>query len=193
MLEKAGILVVTDNIIQRKGSGGGYGPARMQLRELTKKHFPRAHWMVYFDADERIDPADYHFFRWLKDYLNEDSFDVLAFPRIDWLDKEKTESANDIRVKPDFQSRMSRLDSPIRYIRPLHERCIPAKNIYANIDTCPPIHHFHRSASQEKRDQVGMVCSMLHDGDTEFGHTYPKHHKEEYYQKMLKERGGVIE
>jgi len=184
VLEINDIIVVTDNIIQREG----YGPARNQLRELAKQYFPDAHWECHFDCDERIDPSDFHKFRWLKDYLNECYYDVIGFPRIDWYDRDKIKSANNIRINPDFQARMSRLSCSVRYEKACHEQVVPTKGIYLNVDTCPVIQHFHRSAPKEKRDQVGRLCSFLHRKDDEAGIKYPKHHKEDmYYQKYLEE------
>jgi len=184
ILEAAGVIVITDNIIQREG----YGPARNQLRKLCKENFPEAHWMAYFDADERINEKDIHFLKWVQNYLNESVSDVVAFPRIDWFDKEKTKSNNDIRIVPDFQARMTRLNAPLEYIRICHEQIVTTKGIFCNIDVCPPIHHFHRSASKDKRDYIGKVCAMLHSKDP-YGHTYPKHHKEDYYFDLYQKEG----
>lgn len=184
-LEENHILVITDNIIQREG----YGPARNHLREMARLHFPEADWLFYIDADERIDSEDHHQLRYMKDYLI-DKYDVIAFPRIDWMDLERTTAAKDWRANPDFQGRMSRLDSPLQYVRILHEQIMDSSGVYANLNN-PKINHFHRSAGKEKRDYIGMVCAMLHKKDTEYGHTYPEHHKEAYYRKMLEERGGL--
>lgn len=182
-LEENGVLVITDNIIQREG----YGPARDHLREMAKKHFPEAHWLMFLDADERIDPEDHHRLRHLKDYLI-DPYDVIAFPRIDWMDDERTAAAKDWRVFPDWQGRMTRLDSPLIYARILHEQIQGCRQIYTDLSN-PKIHHFHRTAGQEKRDMVGRLCAMLHEKDKEFGHTYKKHPKEDFYYQQYKERG----
>lgn len=176
------IAVIVDNIIQREG----YGPSRNHLREASKRHFPDAHWLAYFDADERILPEDFFELRFLKDNLI-DQFDVVAFPRIDWLDKEMSKAAKDWKVYPDFQARMTRLDSPCKYVRRLHEQITNHKNIFATINN-PKIHHFHRSAGQDKRDYIGKVCAFLHQKD-EYGHTYPEHHKEAHYRELLEKEG----
>jgi glycosyltransferase involved in cell wall biosynthesis len=184
ILEENGVIVVVDNIIQREG----YGPARNHLRQLAKEHFPDAHWNIFFDCDERIDESDIHKIRWIADYLGEDSYDVVAFPRIDWYDYERTRSKNDIRVTPDFQARMTRLGCPVEYLRILHEQVQPTKGFYANVDTRPPIQHFNRCAGKERRHRVGKLCAYLHSIDKEHGNTYPKHHKEDwFYQKYLEE------
>jgi glycosyltransferase involved in cell wall biosynthesis len=177
-----GAIVILDDIIRREG----YGPARNHLRTESKKYFPDAHWMIYLDADERLDLEDFHQLRFIKEYLIDD-YDVVAFPRIDWVDKERTGMAKDYHINPDWQARMTRLDSPLQYVRILHEQIMGHKQIYCNLTT-PKINHFHRSTSQEKRDEIGKLCSKLHAEDHEFGTTYPQHHKEVmYYERYLKE------
>lgn len=177
------IIVVEDNIIQREG----YGPARNHLRDMARKHFPKAHWMVYLDADERIMPDDFHQLRWIKDYLSED-FDVIGLPRIDWLDDTMTKMAKDWRVHPDWQARMTRLNSNCRYVRRLHEQISDFRAVFTRLNN-PKINHFHRTAGQEKRDFVGKLCAKLHSEDTTWGNTYPKHHKEDYYYDLYKKEG----
>ncbi len=179
--QQQGAIVVTDDIIRREG----YGPARTQLRDLSRKYFPDAHWMSYFDLDESILPEEFHILRWIKDYLIPD-FDVIAFPRIDWHDRERTKAENDYRFAPDWQARMTRLNSPIKYIRRLHEQIQGHKTIYCNYIT-PKINHYHR-AIPDKRDVIGKLCAYLHSKD-EYGHTYPKHHKEDYYMELYKKEG----
>ena len=181
-LEENGVLVIVDDIIQTQG----YGPARNQLRELSKLHFPGSHWMAYLDADERIDEEEFHSLRHLKDYLIDD-YDVIALPRIDWYDKERTRAAKDWKVNPDWQARMTRLASPIRYVRRLHEQITGHKQVFSNL-TNPKINHFHRDTPQEKRDFVGKLCAKLHMEDEEYGGTYPEHHREAgYRERYLKE------
>lgn len=166
----------------------GYGPARTELRELTKKHFPDSSYCAYFDADENLDESEFHIFRWIKDYLEFD-YDVIAFPRIDWYDREKSKAANDYRYAPDWQARMTRLDSPIEYVRKLHEQVTGHKAIYCNLTT-PKINHFHRDASvKEKREVVGLLCAKLHMEDNEFGATYPVHPSEQKYREQYLKEG----
>jgi hypothetical protein len=143
--------------------------------------------MLYLDADERIMEQDFHTLRFLKDNLQE-SFDVIALPRIDWKDKEMKVAAKDVNVNPDWQARMSRLDSPLVYVRRLHEQMQNFRGIYADMSS-PKIHHFHRTAGQEKRDFVGKLCAKLHMEDEEFGHTYPEHHKEAMYREQYLKEG----
>lgn len=178
-----GAVVIEDDIIRREG----YGPARNHLRAMSRKHFPDAEWMAYFDADERIDEEEFHQFHYLKDYL-QDFCDVIALPRIDWMDLERTRFAKDWRVYPDYQARMSRLNCPIKYIRRLHEQITNHKQVYARL-TNPKINHFHRSAGQEKRDEIGKLCAKLHMEDTEHGHTVPEHHKEAMYRELYLKEG----
>lgn len=177
-----GAIVIEDDIIRREG----YGPARNHLRQLSRKFFKEAKWMVYFDADERMDEEEFHQFRFIKDNLSE-QFDVVAFPRIDWKNTERTEWAKDYRVNPDYQARMTRLDCPIKYIRKLHEQVTQYKQVYARL-TNPKINHLHRSAGQEKRDEIGKLCAKLHMEDEEHGKSVPMHHKEAMYrERYLKE------
>jgi len=178
-----GAIVVVDDIIVREG----YGPARNHLREMAKLHFPNGGWTLCLDADERIVEKDFHRLRHIKDSLI-DSFDVIALPRIDWIDKEMTKAAKDVNVNPDYQARMVRYDSNMRYIRRLHEQVSDCKAIYAQ-PTNPVINHLHRSAGQEKRDYIGKVCAHLHMNDKEWGHTYPLHHKEQFYRDLLEKEG----
>jgi glycosyltransferase involved in cell wall biosynthesis len=178
-----GPVLIVDRIIQTEG----YGPARNHLRLMTRRRFPKAHWMVYFDADERIDPADFFAFRAIKENLVSD-FDVVALPRIDWLDKERTAAARDWRVYPDYQARMTRLGSTLSYVRRLHEQVVDFRGMYAEL-TNPKVNHYHRSTSQEKRDFVGKLCSKLHMEDREWGASYPTHPKEEYYRELLEKEG----
>lgn len=179
--QQQGAIVVSDDIIIREG----YGPARNQLRELAKKYFSDAEWLAYFDGDETISEKEFHILRWIKDYLIDD-FDVVAFPRIDWHNIEMTKSENDFRFAPDWQARMTRLNSPVQYFRRLHEQVTGFKRIYCNLTT-PKINHFHR-AIQDKRDAIGKICAYLHAKD-EYGHTYPKHPKEDYYAELFQKEG----
>jgi glycosyltransferase involved in cell wall biosynthesis len=178
-----GVVLIVDNIIQTEG----YGPARNHLRRMSRKFFPQAHWVVYFDADERIDPADFFTFRAIKENLV-DNCDVVALPRIDWLDKERTAASRDWRAYPDYQARMSRLGSSLSYVRRLHEQVVDYRGMYAEF-TNPKVNHFHRTAPKEKRDQVGKLCAKLHAEDLEWGDSYPAHPKEEAYFKKYQEEG----
>lgn len=176
-------VVVVDDIIQREG----YGASRNHLREMSRKYFPDAHWMAFFDADERIHPKDYHRLRFVRDYLRLE-FDVVAFPRIDWMDEGMTTMAKDWHVYPDYQARMTRLGAPIEYYRKIHEQVRGFTRIFASPQN-PKIHHFHRSAGQQKRDYVGKVCAKLHAEDAEYGQQVPDHHKEAYYREMFAKEG----
>ncbi len=180
--ESRGAVVVVDDIIQKEG----YGPARNHLRTMSRKHFPDAHWMMYLDADERILPEEFHRLRFIKDYLIP-NYDVVALPRIDWFDKEMTAAAKDWKIYPDWQARMTRLDSSVRYIRRLHEQVDSFKGIYNDLQS-PKIHHFHRSAGKEKRDVIGKLCAKLHRED-EYGSTYPEHPKESFYRELYDKEG----
>ncbi len=178
-----GAIVVVDDIIKREG----YGPARNHLRQMVREHFPTAVWSCYLDGDERIDESDFHILRTTKDTLS-DEYDVIAFPRIDWIDIERTEAKKDVYTFPDWQGRMTRVDSPLQYGRMLHEQIMNCRGIYTNVDFTK-INHFHRSVPQQKRDAIGKLCADLHERDTEFGHTYPVHHKEMMYREMLEKEG----
>jgi len=176
------VSIIIDNIIQREG----YGPARNHLRQMASERFPEAHWLLYLDADERIDFEDFHLLRHIKDSLIED-YDVVGLPRLDWLNKEKSELAKDWKIYPDWQARMTRLSSPMKYIRRLHEQVTNISGIYTSL-TNPKINHFHRGVDQKKRDFVGKLCAMLHEKD-KYKDTYPKHHKEDYYYEQYKKEG----
>jgi len=76
---KDNVVFITDDIILREG----YGPARNHLREMSKKHFPESHWMIYLDADERLLEEDFHTLRFLKEYLEEE-YDVIALIKTPW-------------------------------------------------------------------------------------------------------------
>jgi len=180
---KEKVVFVTDDIILREG----YGPARNHLRLLSRQFFPDAHWCLYLDADERISYKDFHKLRFLKDYLVPE-FDVIALPRLNRLSKDTQETKNDFRVAPDYQARMTRLDSPLRYIRKLHEQIVGFNAMFAEISN-PKIHHHHRSTSKEKRDYIGKVCAKLHMEDDEHGDSYPEHHKEAHYRDLLEKEG----
>lgn len=181
--DKQDVVIIQSSIIVDEG----YGPARNHLRDESRKHFPESHWMMYLDADERLLPEDFHKLRWIKDNLIDD-YDVVGLPRIDWLDKEMTKAAKDWRVQPDWQARMSRLNSGVRYVRRLHEQVADYKQIYTKLNS-PKIHHFHRSAGAEKRDFVGRLCSKLHAEDSVWGGTYPQHPKEAMYYEEYKKYG----
>jgi len=176
------VVTIIDNIIQTEG----YGQARNHLRACSRQAFPDAEWMIFLDSDERIHPDDYHRLRWIKDYLTDD-YDMVALPRIDWLDIEMKEMAKDWRENPDWQARMSRLSSPVRYFRRLHEQTEGFKQMHT-VMSSPKINHFHRSAGQEKRDFIGKICSLLHSQD-EYGDTYPEHPKEAHYRELLEKEG----
>ena len=180
---KENVVFITDDIILREG----YGPARNQLRDLSIEHFPSAHWMIYLDGDERIMEEDFHKLRFLKSYLS-DAWDIIALPRLNRLNKDTLDTKVDFHIHPDYQARMSRLLSELQYVRKLHEQVVGSKGIYAEMGN-PKIHHFHRSTDQKKRDYIGRMCAKLHAEDEDFGHTYPVHHKEEYYYKQLQEIG----
>lgn len=180
---KDNVVYIVDDIILREG----YGPARNHLRQMTKEHFPKAHWMIYLDADERIMEEDFHSLRFLKDYLVS-KFDVIALPRLNRLSKTDDRTKVDFHIQPDFQARMSRLYTNVHYIRKLHEQVTNFGGIYGEL-TNPKIHHFHRTTSKEKRDYIGKVCAKLHMEDKAHGHTYPEHHKEAYYRDLLEKEG----
>ena len=180
---KDNVVFITDDIILREG----YGPARNHLREMSLKHFPECHWVLYLDADERIMEEDFHTLRFLKEYLNEE-FDVIALPRLNRLNKDTLDTKVDFHVHPDYQARMTRIASELRYIRKLHEQIVGHNKIYAELAN-PKIHHFHRSTDQKKRDYIGKVCAKLHAEDADYGGTYPEHHKEAYYRELLEKEG----
>lgn len=182
ILKDKGVIVVNSNIITEEG----YGSARNHLRKMATKFFPHATWNAYFDADERILGKDIHRLRHIGEDLSDD-YDVVAFPRIDWSDREMTKAQKDWHVYPDFQARMTRLDRPIRYIRRLHEQLTGHKAIYCEL-TNPRINHFHQNRSQEKTDSIGKMCAYLHSID-EMGNSYPKHHKEDMYYALYKKEG----
>ena len=141
---------------------------------------------MFMDADERLNESEHHKLHFLADALDP-VHNAIAFPRIDWHDLSKTKAEKDYLGIPDYQARMSRLHSQVTYVRKLHEQ-IQNANMYVNINN-PVLDHFHRCAGQEKRDQVGKVCAKLHHEDTEFGHTYPKHHKADEYLKRAETEG----
>ena len=180
--KEKGVIVVQSNIIRDEG----YGVARNNLRDLARRYFPSSHWAAFFDADEDIDEKEFHTLRWIKDYLIPE-YDVVAFPRIDWFDYEKTKANNDYRIAPDWQARMTRLDSPLKYIRKLHEQVTQYRAIYTNLVT-PKLNHYHR-AVEEKRDDIGKLCSKLHMEDTEYGSTYPENPKEKHYRELYLKEG----
>jgi len=160
---------------------------RNHLREMSRKHFPESHWMIYLDADERIMPEDFHTLRFLKEYL-EDEYDVIALPRLNRLNKDTLDTKVDIHIQADYQARMTRLSSELQYVRKLHEQIVGQNKIFADLEN-PKIHHFHRSTDQGKRDYIGKVCAKLHSEDAEWGETYGKHHKEDFYYKQYLEVG----
>ena len=187
ILRDLGCVVVEDPIIQTEG----YGPARNQLRELSRKHFPNANWIGHFDADERISPEDFHTMMYLMHYLREDLIDVIALPRNDWHDYEMKKLHVSLHIRPDYQARITRANSGVKYVRKCHEQIIGWKGVYQKL-TNPKIQHFHRCAGQDKRDFVGKVCADLHMRDDEYGHTYPQHKKEQFYRdKLAKEGLGI--
>jgi len=184
ILERNDVIVVTDNIIHREG----YGPARNHLRALAREHYPDADWMCFFDADERVVDEDVFTFWSLAEYLREDLIDVIAFPRIDWIDFEMTKSQNNIYITPDPQGRMTRLDSDLIYYRKIHEQIDRFRGIYFKLSN-PKINHFHQPTTQNKRDRIGKLCAYLHSIDEEHGKSYPKHKKEDLYYKRYLEEG----
>jgi glycosyltransferase involved in cell wall biosynthesis len=180
--ERNNVTIIVDDIIRREG----YGPARNHLRELSKRFYPDAKWMIFLDADERINENEFHQLRFIADYLIAE-YDVVGFPRIDWHDREMTHAENDWRVSPDWQARMTKLNSKLKYVRKIHEQITDFNKIYTVL-TNPKINHLHRPSSQEKRDRVGKLCAKLHKEDAVYGATVPKHHKEDmYYERYLKE------
>lgn len=181
--EGAPVVFITDDIIIRCG----YGDARNHLREMTREHFPESHWMVYLDFDERIMEEDFHTLRFLKEYLIDD-YDVVALPRLNRLNKDTLETKSDVHIHPDYQTRMTRLNSPMQYIRKLHEQVVGHNKMFVSL-TNPKIHHFHRSTDQKKRDFIGKLCQKLHMEDASYGDTYPEHHKSAYYKELLEKEG----
>jgi len=80
------------------------------------------------------------------------------------------------------------LNSPLVYIRKLHEQLQGFRGIYADMES-PKINHFHRSTDQKKRDFIGKICAKLHMEDEEFGASYPEHHKEAMYREQYLKEG----
>jgi len=176
------VLIISSIIIDE-----GYGPARNHLRAMARKHFPKSHWLLYLDGDERIMKEDFHKLRFLKEYLN-DEYDVIALPRLNRLSKNTTKTKVDYHINPDYQARMTRLSSPLRYVRKLHEQLTGYNKVFAEL-TNPKIHHFHRSTSEDKRNYIGKLCQKLQAEDTEWGETYMEHHKSTYYKTLLEKEG----
>lgn len=183
--EERGVKVVVNDVIRREG----YGPARNHLRQMAVEHLNEMHWACYLDADERISPKEFHQLRVIKDNLAP-QYDVVALPRIDWENLEMTKMKKDINVFHDFQARMTRLSSSLRYVKSLHEGVENYSQIYADLSS-PKINHFHRSTPQEKRDQVGRVCAHLHMKDEGNGIHYDMHHKEQFYRDQLANGKGL--
>lgn len=180
-----GALVVEDDIFIREGAAA----ARNMLMTRIRKHCHGAQWMLMLDADERILAEDYHRLRFLKDYLSEE-YDAVMFPRVDWLDNEMNRASVDYHAHPDWQARMLRLDGDIHFVRKLHECIRGEKQSFFSLRN-PKIHHFHQATSRQKRDAVGKLYAKLHREDTDWGHTYGKHPKEDYYyQRYLTEGLG---
>ena len=185
--DKPNTVIIKDDIITREG----YGPARTHLRNMSRKHFPDAEWMIYLDQDERILPSEFHKLRWIKDSLIDD-YDVIAFPRVDFHDKEMTHAENDYVSAPDYQARMSRLTSHnIRYERMLHEQVVGCKKMYVETST-PKINHFHRCTDKAVRRRIGMLCAHLHMSDQEHGDSYPLHPAEQKYRDRIEKEGFDI-
>lgn len=181
--DKLNTVIIQSNIIVDEG----YGPARSNLRDLCKQHFPEAHWEFHLDGDERLDPDEFHQLRFLKETLI-DKFDVIAFPRLNMLSKTGKETKNDLNVHPDYQARMTRLDSPMKYVRKLHEQVSGCSGIYAEF-TNPKILHYHRSTTEDKRTEIGKLCAKLRMEDDVYGHTVPEHHKEKHYRELYLKEG----
>jgi glycosyltransferase involved in cell wall biosynthesis len=180
---KDNVVFITNDIIVREG----YGPARNYLREKSFEHFPGCHWVLYLDFDERIMEEDFHTLRFLKEYLDPE-WDVIALPRLNRLNKDTLDTKVDFHIHPDYQARMTRIASGLKYVRKLHEQIVGYNKIYAQL-TNPKIHHFHRSTDQKKRDRIGKLCAKLHMEDVEHGGSYPEHHKEAYYRELLEKEG----
>jgi hypothetical protein len=153
---------------------------------LARVYLREAHRLAYFDADETINDGDFPRFRFLKDFLL-DEYDVIAVPRIVWRDEAMTDPANSVYAHPDWQARMTRIESPLVYVRKIHEQIVNAKGIYTHVES-PRINHFHRS-TPENRDFVGKLCAKLHMEDDEWGASYPEHHKEAYYRELYQKEG----
>ena len=178
------VKVIISPIIKEEG----YGPARNHLRQMAGEHLRDIAWVLYLDADERVDERDYHLLRVTKDTLS-DRFDVIALPRVDWIDEARTAMAKDVEVFPDFQARLTRLDSSLRYVKALHEGIENCREIYAD-SSFMRINHFHRSAGADKRRRVGKLCSFLHMRDEELGNPeYPMHESEPMYRELVKKEG----
>ena len=179
--KEMGAIVIIDNTIQREG----YGNSRNQLIDLTKEYFPGSEYMLFLDADERILKEDFHWLRVIKDSLVSE-FNAVAFPRLDFHNREMTKCENDIHVNPDPQCRMVRVNSNARYVRRLHEQ-IKDANIYFNINN-PKICHFHRCAPEARRRHVSKICAYLHNKD-EMKDTYPVHPKEAAAFELYRKEG----
>ena len=181
--ESHNAVVIKDDIFKREGAAA----ARNNLLELSRNLYPDSHWMLFLDGDEMFLPADYHRLNFIREYLI-DAYDVVMFPRIDWLDDEMTESKNNIYAQPDPQGRMIRLDSSVFFVRKLHEVIHGAKRVFFDIQN-PKIHHFNSAADDDRRIEIGKLYAKLHREDEEHGSEVPKHPKEDYFFDLYLKEG----
>lgn len=156
--EEQGAMVFTNDIVIRDG----YGDAKNHLRHLVRKNYPDAEWMLYLDADERIDPESIKSIKELQESLPS-YYDIVAFPRIDWVDKERSRKVLDMNLPPDYHGRMTRIKSNVVYIRKSHEAPVNFCNLHKA--TSPIIHHFRHCVDRKKRDYIKKLHVKLYYED----------------------------
>jgi len=149
---REGAVVIVDDMIVREGCGF----SRNYLRSATKRFFPSSYWLLFLDGDERIEDAEA--LGRLKNMVD-NNVDVIAFPRVEWYNKEKTEKALSFVV---YHGRMTKLESPVRYIRKI--RVIPC-NYTKLFNSSIKMDHFHFCAPPEKRRHANKLWSKLYFED----------------------------
>lgn len=145
--------------------GPGYG----DLRTLTH-HMARTEWTLLLDGDERMLPHDAVK---LRDFMRPE-MDLVWLPRKHYRAWDMSICENDdLKIHPDWQSRLVRNDRKAYWTRRVHE-------MIGGVDTArelrdlsaPIVRHFGYLKTKERLDKIVEICNINWEADKEHAATY---------------------
>lgn len=150
------------------------GPGFGDLRTLTH-HLARTEWTLLLDGDERLLPQDT---AKIKEFMRPE-LDLVWLPRKHYRAWDMSVCENDdLRVHPDWQSRLVRNDRKAYWKRRVHEQLhgVDIKRELRDF-SAPCIRHFGWLKTQERLDKIVEICNINWQADQEHAETYTLENK----------------
>lgn len=146
-------------------AGPGFGP----LRTLTH-HLARTEWTLLLDGDERLLPHDA---AKLREFMRPE-LDLVWLPRRHYRAWDMSICENeDLRVHPDWQSRLLRNNREAYWKRRVHEQMcgVDIKHELRDL-SAPCIRHFGWLKTDERLAMIKQMCDIEWQADQEYAETY---------------------